>query len=108
MGFPELVDTVVQKDKSMARKMQYDEEFKKNTVELLNKVQEIHDREFKRFGSAPEYLAKLEEEVSDVPFQDELQAENKRLRKELLGGEGDFKKVRGHLLETKEMKYTYI
>ncbi|EKO69531.1 hypothetical protein LEP1GSC020_1405 [Leptospira interrogans serovar Grippotyphosa str. 2006006986] len=25
-----------------------------------------------------------------------------------MGGEGDFKKVRGHLLETKEMKYTYI
>ncbi len=48
--------------------------------------------------------------TDDGPFQDELRAENERLKKELLEitEEGDLKKVRGHLLETKEMKYTYI
>ncbi|WP_426580239.1 hypothetical protein ACO1KB_15360 [Leptospira interrogans serovar Szwajizak] len=49
--------------------------------------------------------------TDDGPFQDELRAENERLRKELLEvtEEGEIlKKVRSHLLETKEMKYTYI
>ncbi|EMN89322.1 hypothetical protein LEP1GSC108_4443 [Leptospira weilii str. UI 13098] len=49
----------------MARKTQYDEEFKKNTVELLVKSRKSNDSDLKRFGSLCEYLDKLEEEVSD-------------------------------------------
>lgn len=63
MDFPRIVDTDVQKqkDKSMSRKPHYDEEFKKNTIELLIKSRKSMTEISKDFG----ILAKLEEEVSD-------------------------------------------
>ncbi|WP_235596461.1 transposase [Leptospira weilii] len=96
----------------MARKPQYDEEFKKNTIELLIKPRKSMTQISKDLGVFVNTLINWKKKylTDDGPFQYELRAENERLRKELMEVKegGDLKKVRGHLLETKEMKYTFV
>ncbi|UOG32510.1 transposase [Leptospira noguchii] len=69
----------------MARKTRYDEEFKKNTVELLIKSRKSMTQISKDLGVSLNTLINWKKYLTDDgPFQDELRAENERLRKELL------------------------
>ncbi|WP_235596845.1 transposase [Leptospira alstonii] len=74
------------KDKSIARKTRYDEEFKKNTVELLIKSSKSMTQISKDLGVSVITLINWKKKylTNDSPFQDELRAENERLRKELM------------------------
>ncbi|WP_235596293.1 transposase [Leptospira weilii] len=75
-----------EKDQSMARKPQYDEEYKKNTVELLIKSSKSMTQISKDLGVSVNTLINWKKKylTDDGPFQDELRAENERLRKELM------------------------
>ncbi|WP_061217595.1 transposase [Leptospira weilii] len=70
----------------MARKTQYDEEFKKNTVELLVKSRKSMTQISKDLGVSVNTLINWKKRylTDDGPFQNELRAENERLRKELM------------------------
>ncbi|UPY80219.1 transposase [Leptospira weilii] len=74
------------KDKNMARKPQYDEEFKKNTIELLIKPRKSMTQISKDLGVFVNTLINWKKKylTDDGPFQYELRAENERLRKELM------------------------
>ncbi|EMF79709.1 transposase [Leptospira weilii serovar Topaz str. LT2116] len=70
----------------MAGKPQYDEEFKKNTIELPIKSRKSMTEISKDLGVSLNTLINWKKKylTDDGPFQDELRAENERLRKELM------------------------